>query len=33
MPQWHRVTVFGNYRKEMKNLFKMKGYTIIEEDK
>ena len=32
MPQWHRVTVFGDYRKEMKNLFKMKGYTIIEED-
>lgn len=33
MPQWHRVTVFGDYRKEMKNLFKMKGYKIIEEDK
>jgi hypothetical protein len=33
MPQWHRVTVFGDCRKDMKNLFKMKGYTIIEEDK
>ena len=33
MPAWHRVTVFGDYRKEMKNLFKMKGYKIIEEDK
>ena len=33
MPQWHRVTVFGDFRKEMKFLFKMKGYKIIEEDK
>ncbi len=33
MPQWHRVTVFGDFRKELKFLFKMKGYKIIEEDK
>ncbi len=32
-PQWHHVTVFGDYRREMKNLFKMKGYQIIEEDR
>lgn len=32
-PQWHRVTVFGDYRKDMKHLFKMKGYQIVEEDK
>lgn len=33
MPQWHRITVFGDYRKTLKNLFKMKGYRIIEEDR
>ncbi|RRD96233.1 hypothetical protein EII17_01670 [Clostridiales bacterium COT073_COT-073] len=33
MPMWHRVTVYGNYRKELINLFKLKGLEIIEEDK
>lgn len=30
---WHRVTVFGDYRKQFMNLFKMKGLAVIEEDK
>ena len=33
MPMWHRVTLFGNYRRELKNLFIMKGFRIVEEDK
>ena len=33
MPLWHRVTVFGDYRREMEYLFRMKGFRIIEEDK
>ena len=33
MPLWHRVTVFGDYRREMEYLFRMKGFQIIEEDK
>ncbi len=30
---WHRVTVFGQYRLLFRNVFLMKGYRIIEEDK
>lgn len=30
---WHRVTVFGEYRKMFMMLFKMKGINVIEEDK
>ena len=33
MPQWHRVTIFGNYTKEFVYLFKMMGFNIITEDK
>lgn len=33
MPLWHRVTVFGEYRKQFMNLFKMKQINVIEEDK
>lgn len=33
MPLWHRVTVFGDYRRVYGYLFKMKGYEVIEEDK
>ncbi len=33
MPQWHRVTVFGDYRYDVINLFKLKGLRIVEEDK
>lgn len=33
MPLWHRVTVFGEYRKQFMNLFKMKQIHVIEEDK
>lgn len=29
---WHRVTVFGDYRKLFKHLFKAKGLPLIEED-
>lgn len=32
-PNWHRVTVFGDYRKQYMNLFKMKGLDVCEEDK
>lgn len=32
-PGWHRVTVFGDYRKQFMNLFRMKGLDIYEEDK
>lgn len=32
-PMWHRVTVFGDYRRDFINLFKLKGMEIIEEDK
>ena len=30
---WHRVTVFGDYRKTLRRLFRMKGISYIEEDK
>ncbi|MBS1412663.1 MAG: hypothetical protein HPZ00_05025 [Christensenellaceae bacterium] len=30
---WHRVTVFGDCRKQLMNLFKMKGLKVIQEDK
>ncbi|MBQ4556494.1 MAG: hypothetical protein IJA60_02460 [Clostridia bacterium] len=30
---WHRVTVFGDYRKQLMRLFKAKGLPVIEEDK
>ena len=30
---WHRVTVFGDYRKLLKHLFKAKGLPVIEEDR
>ena len=30
---WHRVTVFGDYRKQLINLFKAKGLAIFEEDR
>ena len=33
MPRWHRVTVFGDYRKLFMQLFKVKGIEVIEEDK
>ena len=31
--QWHRVTVFGDYRKLLMQLYKIKGLSVIEEDK
>lgn len=31
-PKWHRVTVFGDYRYDFINFFKLKGMNIIEED-
>lgn len=31
-PKWHRVTVFGDWRYEFINFFKLKGLNIIEED-
>lgn len=30
---WHRVTVFSDCRKQLMNLFKMKGLTVTQEDK
>ena len=30
---WHRVTVFGDCRKQLMDLFKMKGLKVIQEDK
>jgi hypothetical protein len=33
MPQWHRVTVFGEYRQLFINLFTMKGLAVTEEDR
>lgn len=33
MPKWHRVTVFGEYRRSFMQLFKLKGFDILEEDK
>ena len=30
---WHRVTVFGDCRKQLMDLFKMKGLRVIQEDK
>ena len=32
MPIWHRVTVYGNYRRDFMNFFKLKSLNIIEED-
>lgn len=32
MPMWHRVTVFGDYRYEFINFFKLKGMNVVEED-
>jgi L-fucose isomerase-like protein len=29
---WHRVTIFGDYRTKMENLFKLKGLKLIHED-
>ena len=31
--EWHRVTVFGDYRKAFLQLFRLKGISCIEEDK
>lgn len=33
MPMWHRVTVYGDYRRDFINLFKLKGLEIVEEDR
>lgn len=33
MPMWHRVTVFGEYRQDFINFFRLKGMDICEEDK
>ena len=33
MPIWHRVTVFGDYRQDFINFFRLKGLDIFEEDK
>ena len=30
---WHRVTVYGDYRKLLMQLYKIKGLAIVEEDK
>lgn len=30
---WHRVTVFGDYRRDLLNLYKLKGIDCVEEDK
>lgn len=30
---WHRVTVYGDYRKQLINLARLYGYTVAEEDK
>ena len=30
---WHRVTVFGEYRSQFLELFRMKGLKVLEEDK
>ncbi len=30
---WHRVTVFGDYRKLLKQLYRAKGLRVIEEDR
>jgi hypothetical protein len=30
---WHRVTVYGDYRKDFINLAQLLGLTVIEEDK
>ena len=32
MPIWHRVTVYGDYRKDFMDLFKLKSLNVIEED-
>ncbi len=32
-PSWHHVTVYGDYRKLLGYLFKMKGIKVLEEDK
>lgn len=33
MQGWHRVTVFGDYRRQFMNLYKMKNIKVNEEDK
>ncbi|MGN1095859.1 MAG: hypothetical protein ACI4QR_05680 [Eubacteriales bacterium] len=33
MPQWHRITVFGDYRRSLENIFIMKSFNIVAEDK
>lgn len=33
LPMWHRVTVFGEYRSQFLELFRMKGLKVLEEDK
>ena len=33
MPMWYRVTVFGDYRQDFINFFRLKGLDIFEEDK
>lgn len=33
MPQWHRITIFGDYRRNLENLFIMKNFRIVPEDK
>jgi hypothetical protein len=30
---WHRVTVYGDWRKQSMNLAKLMGFTVAEEDK
>lgn len=32
MPIWHRVTVYGDYRKDFTDFFKLKSLQVIEED-
>lgn len=32
MPIWHRVTVYGDYRKDFMDFFKLKSLNVIEED-
>ncbi len=32
MPIWHRVTVYGDYRRDFINFFKLKALNVIEED-
>ncbi len=32
MPQWHRVTVYGDYRRLLTQLLRMKGFRVVDED-